>query len=95
MSLITTELVHSVINIDGNISSFLSVEKRKEFVIGVQDMLRDYPHLSQDRHEVRIPNPSGDYMEVEMLFDTRACNFSYVQPDIETLGTESLLQTVY
>ena len=78
MSLITTTIVHSVIKRGWDINSLLSIEKRKELVVGVQDMLRDHPHLSQDRHEVRISNPPGDYMEVKMLLDARARDLPYI-----------------
>ena len=57
-------------------------------------MLRDYPHLPQNCHEVRIANPPGDYMKVEMLLNTRASNLPYIQPDIESFRAECLLQAV-
>ena len=95
MSLITTRIVNSVIEGGRDINSFLSVEKRKKLVIGAQDMFRDYSHLPQDCHEVRIANPPGNYMEVEMLLDPRTCDLPYIQPDIKPFGKECLLQALH
>src|SRR5581483_5867632 len=61
---------------------------RAQTVVIIKEMLRNYPRLGEDRHEVRIPIPAGHYVPVKMVLDAGAGGASEIHPDVETPGSE-------
>src|SRR5215510_12411243 len=62
-------------------------KKRTEFVEGRFEILGQHSCLSNDGHEVRIANPAGHNMQVEVVFYTGSSTLSKIHSNIKAIGT--------
>ena len=53
-------------------------------------MLGDHPRIRKDGHEVAVPRPAGDDVEVDVACDPRPGALAHVDPDVEAVGVHRL-----
>ena len=58
------------------------------------NMLRHDAHVCNDAHEIRIPIPSGNDVDMEVIFNPRTGSFTQVYPDIDPLRQGDCVQNV-
>ncbi len=66
-----------------------------ELVIGGQKMFGHDSDIVEYRHKICISAPTRYNMEVEMIGNARTGNLAEIDPDVEPLGGDLLLQYVF
>ena len=60
--------------------------------VGIQQGLRDYSCIGNDRHEVTVTLPARDYMTVDVVINPGTGNLSDIRPYVKTGGLKCFSQ---
>lgn len=55
-------------------------------------MLRDASNISEDGHEIRIPFPAWDNMEMKVLVDSSTGGGTEIKANVESVGVHQSLE---
>ena len=58
-------------------------------------MLGDNPDIRENRQSIRIAEPAGDNMKMQVFFNAGTGNFAQVQPDVKSIGLHDLFKDIH
>ena len=62
--------------------------------MGGLDVFRNHPHVFDHCHEIRVPFPAGDDVEMQVVFHACAGYVTQVEPYIEAVRFHDLFQNL-